>query len=121
MIRFLPLILVLPLAACATGYKGVDNPHQPVVSANAAKVQNCPDWSVPTLGANEGQSSNYGCATAINLAAMIADPADLLHGRADRSGQSDVGTRAIKAWREAVPTSKQWQTTTSVSSKGGNQ
>lgn len=121
MIRLLPLLAILPLAGCAAGYKGLDNVHQPVVSPTAATVPHCPDWSLPERGAIEGQASNYGCATATNLAAMIADPSDLLHGRSDGGSQTDVGTRAIKAWRETQPSSKQWQTTTSVSTKGGPQ
>ncbi len=42
----------------------------------------CPDWSAPDLrGAGNHAMSQLGCATALNLAATIADPADLITGR----------------------------------------
>lgn len=53
-----------------------------VVSRARASVPGCPDWSRDS--ANEfGQhtSSNYGCAVNVNLAAMVANPADLVRGR----------------------------------------
>jgi pilus assembly protein CpaD len=53
-----------------------------------ATAPTCPDWSKPEPDEpNNTTSSNYGCATAANLAAMIANPADLVkpkeNGRAD--------------------------------------
>lgn len=110
--KSLPLIataLALPLAGCAAGERGLVSPHQPVVSAAGATVPGCPDWSDSKLPMSEGQSSNYGCATAMNLAAMIADPNDLVRGRTDSSAGSDpaLATRALKAWRDAGTTGKQ--------------
>lgn len=105
----LTLLPCLALAACAVGDRGLSSPHQPVVAGDHAYVPGCPDWtSAETSGAHEGQSSNYGCATNTNLAAMIADPADLLHGRGDDSHGADEATRAIKAWHEVPPSSKLW-------------
>lgn len=108
----LPLIAIavlLPLTGCAVGDRGVVSPHQPIVSAAGATVPNCPNWSDSNLPMSEGQSSNYGCATAVNLAAMIADPNDLIRGRTDAPAGTDAtkATRAIKAWREMPPTGKQ--------------
>jgi pilus assembly protein CpaD len=102
-------IATLALAGCAAGERGLVSPHQPVVSAAGATVPGCPDWSDRELPMSEGQSSNYGCATALNLAAMIADPADLLRGRTDTRTGRDAGisTDAIKAWREFGTTGKQ--------------
>ena len=77
-----------------------------VVRRLKAAVPGCPDYS------REGQSefesntsSNYGCAINANLAAMVANPADLVRGEPG-SGTTDpaVGTRAIDAFRKAVPT-----------------
>lgn len=58
-----------------------------VVSRMRASVPGCPDWSRDS-GNEFGQqtSSNYGCAVNANLAAMVADPADLVRGH------SGVGT-----------------------------
>jgi pilus assembly protein CpaD len=100
---------LLPLAGCAAGERGVSSPHQPVVSAAGATVPGCPDWSDKDLPMSEGQSSNYGCATAVNLAAMIADPRDLVRGQTDPMTGADpaVAQRALKAWRETGTTGKQ--------------
>jgi pilus assembly protein CpaD len=108
----LPLIAImalLPLAGCAAGDRGLSSPHQPVVAGAGATVPNCPDWSDKDLPMSEGQSSNYGCATALNLAAMIADPNDLIRGRTDEKTGADpaLTSRAIKAWRDTGQTGKQ--------------
>ena len=42
----------------------------------------CPDWSKPgLLDMSNTPSSNFGCATAVNLSLMVADPGDLALGR----------------------------------------
>lgn len=124
MARFLPLLLiVLPAAAIAAdpGYRGIESTHQPVVAPTGAFVPHCPDWSGGNNGNTEANGSNYGCATASNLAQMMADPMDLVRGRGGDANSTEVATRAVKAWREIQPSTKQWQVTTNVSSKGGSQ
>ncbi len=45
-------------------------------------LPNCPDWSAPSdLAAGNLAMSQLGCANAVNLAATIANPADLVAGR----------------------------------------
>ena len=53
-----------------------------VIMRSRASVPGCPDWSA-TSDANfeNGISPNYGCANNSNLAAMVADPEDLIKGR----------------------------------------
>jgi pilus assembly protein CpaD len=47
-----------------------------------ASAPNCPNWSkAPGNDFGNTLHSDYGCATATNLAAMIADPRDLAEGR----------------------------------------
>lgn len=100
--------LPLALAACAAGERGLVSPHQPRVAQAGASVPECPDWRDTTLTASEGQASNYGCATASNLAAMIADPADLLHGKhADGTSSAELAVRAIKALNQQAGSGKQ--------------
>ena len=113
---FIPLVI---LAACSAGERGMLSPHQPVVSAAGAAVPNCPDWSDKNRPPTDAQASNYGCATAVNLAAMLADPNDLLHGKSAGPGGVDTAVRAVRAWREIAPTAKQWEVSTKVSAKGG--
>jgi pilus assembly protein CpaD len=88
-----------------------------VVSRSIAYVPGCPHWfDGHSLNAT---SPNYGCATNSNLAAMIADPSDLVLGQAgalDDGG--NTASKAIKLYRDTAPSgSKGLQ---AQSSKGGN-
>jgi len=76
-----------------------------VVTRTTASVPNCPDHSrdfQPDYAAST--SANFGCATNSNLAAMIADPVDLVRG-APGSPLSDSATsaKAVNAYRRATP------------------
>jgi pilus assembly protein CpaD len=95
----------------------VDSVNQPVVSADRAVVPNCPNWKTGGLDSAAVTDSNYGCAINSNLAAMMADPMDLIHGKTSDVTDTFNNNRAIKAWREAEPTSKLWSTTTKVDLK----
>ena len=53
-----------------------------VVSRNVASVPNCPNWERPSQpNYNNRMMPNLGCAVNSNLAAMVANPEDLVHGR----------------------------------------
>lgn len=77
-----------------------------VVSRTSASVPGCPDYSrMYQPNFNQHASSNYGCATNSNLAAMIANPADLVRGAPGSGGyDAAAGTRAIAELRAAKPT-----------------
>lgn len=117
MSRVLPLLGLALLGGCAVGERGLETAHQPVVDGRMAYVPGCPDWSHDVGGDRETQSSNYGCATSTNLALMVADPADLLHGHSDLT-LPEVTTRAFKAWRDIAPTYKNWTVTTKEAQTG---
>ncbi|AYJ88071.1 hypothetical protein D3Y57_16485 [Sphingomonas paeninsulae] len=74
-----------------------------VISRMTASVPECPDFSKKSAAQfNGAQSSNYGCAINSNLAAMVADPHDLLAGReGSESVDASTSTKAIKAYRLA--------------------
>ena len=77
-----------------------------VVTRARASVPNCPNWSVPSQPNLENASmSNYGCSVNANLAAMVANPEDLVHGR-EGSGVVDgeAAMKAIDSYRNAKPT-----------------
>ncbi len=77
-----------------------------VIVRSKASVPSCPDWSSKSdFNPNNGLTSNYGCATNTNLAAMVADPEDLLNGE-DTTGStvSMSSNKAISAYRKAEPT-----------------
>lgn len=76
-----------------------------IVSRMSAAVPNCPDWS-RTSGSNFDQHTwtNYGCGVNSNLAAMVASPADLVHGASGGGNDAATSFKAIDLYRKAVPT-----------------
>ncbi len=97
----------LLVSATAPTTAGFLNPGQAriVITRSNASVPGCPDWSATSdMNYNNATSPNYGCATNSNLAAMIADPLDLLEGKKG-SGESVVasGTKAIDTFRDTAP------------------
>jgi len=78
-----------------------------VVTRSRAEVPNCPNWSRPSqpeLAASTG--SNFGCAINANLAAMVANPEDLIQGQSNtRASDPRSVNKALQAYREAAPTS----------------
>lgn len=69
-----------------------------VVSRAKADVPGCPDWSRSSSGNyNSDGPSNYGCATNANIAAMVANPNDLVNGdHRNTLDDNSVGTTAIR-------------------------
>lgn len=72
-----------------------------VVSRARATVPGCPDWSEPAQPNFANKSmSNFGCGVSSNLAAMVANPEDLLHGQAGESAADGAtGAKAILMYR----------------------
>ena len=78
-----------------------------VVSRSTAVVSGCPDFSQasqPNFTASA--SSNYGCAINSTLAAMVANPEDLVRGQEARGTNTETAAKAIRVWRNADPTAK---------------
>jgi pilus assembly protein CpaD len=91
-----------------------------VVSRTRASVPNCPNWSEKSQPNYSNHTmSNFGCAVNSNLAAMIADPNDLVWGR-EGTGVTDSYTagRAIRTYRDAKPTGERGLL--DISTKKGN-
>lgn len=79
-----------------------------VITRSTASVPGCPDWSAKSdMNYNNGLSPGYGCAVNSNLAAMVADPQDLLEGKKG-SGETVIATssKAISTYRNQEPTGK---------------
>lgn len=93
-----------------------------VATRDVASVRNCPDWNPTDNGVapRQNTSTNFGCATNANLAAMIANPADLVRGQSD-SGNGAAGTasRAIRVYRQRQPTGQQALPAATTRSGGG--
>ena len=90
-----------------------------VVARRRATVPGCPNWSRKSQPEIENKStSNFGCSVNSNLAAMIANPEDLLHGREGASVTDTVtAQRAIQMYRTTPPTGTKGLE--DVSPKGG--
>jgi pilus assembly protein CpaD len=71
-----------------------------IVTRASASVPGCPNWdSKSSLNPVNATSSNYGCAVNSNLAAMVADPNDLIKGTRDTGHDPAAATRAIQTYR----------------------
>lgn len=93
-----------------------------VVTRATAHVPGCPDWSSKSaINLNNATSSNYGCATNSNLAAMVADPNDLIKGATAKENDPTSATRAIKVYREKPPTGAGELKSQPTSNSGGGQ
>ena len=93
-----------------------------IASRSSASVPGCPDWSEDGSdpASSEMTSSNFGCAMNSNLAAMVANPDDLVVGRNGSSaGSGTTATRAVGTYRRAQPTGAQPLPATSTTT--GNQ
>ena len=77
-----------------------------IVTRTTASVPGCPHWEIASQPNYANRSMpNFGCGVNGNLAAMAADPQDLVWGR--ESGgvvDSTTATRAIQSYRKAAPT-----------------
>ncbi|WP_324261247.1 CpaD family pilus assembly protein [Altererythrobacter sp. H2] len=77
-----------------------------VLTRSTAYVPGCPDWSAQSdMNYNNATSPGYGCAINGNLAAMVANPEDLIKGQSG-SGETVVATsnKAIGSYRDQKPT-----------------
>ena len=90
-----------------------------VVARRRAVVPNCPNWRVASQPDWDNKTmSNYGCAVNSNLAAEIANPEDLVHGReGDTVTDAMTASRAIDMYRSTAPTGTKGLQ--DVSPKGG--
>ena len=76
-----------------------------VVSRRRAVVPHCPNWSLPAQPNYDNRNmSNFGCGVNANIAAMVANPEDLIHGR-EGAGTGDVraAAKAVQYYRSQAP------------------
>ncbi len=77
-----------------------------IVRRASASVPGCPDWKTnQENNMSGGASSNFGCATNSNIAAMVANPEDLVRGQTSNSDlRTATSNRAIQSYQTKVPT-----------------
>ncbi len=62
-------------------------------------MPDCPNWSAKSdVNLNNATSSNFGCATNGNLAAMVSNPEDLV------KGATTVGNTVVMSGNKAITT-----------------
>ena len=91
-----------------------------VITRATASVPSCPNWTTrATANNNNSTTSNYGCATNSNIAAMVADASDLVRGQ--NSGENDplTASKAIDTYRNTPPTGAGGLSGVSASGGGG--
>jgi pilus assembly protein CpaD len=77
-----------------------------VITRSVATVPGCPDWGKRSdMNYANATSPGYGCAVNGNLAAMVANPEDLLHGQVG-NGETVImsSTKAIETYRTKANT-----------------
>ena len=91
-----------------------------VITRSTASVPGCPDWSASSdMNYTNATYPGYGCAVNGNLAAMVANPEDLITGQKG-SGETVVmsSTKAIDSYREQKPTGEDGLKESATSSGG---
>lgn len=109
------------VAPTTTGLLGAGQARV-VITRSSASVPNCPNWSSQFDGNYKNETSkNYGCAINGNLAAMVANPEDLLEGQSG-TGETTIltSTKAIETFRDAPPTGAQGLLEANQGQGGGN-
>ena len=94
-------LLVVPGAPVTSGAV-VPGTVRVIVSRTRATVPNCPNWSQPAQpNYNNRTMSNFGCGVNANLAAMVANPDDLVYGQEGSSAvDAATGAKAIQMYRD---------------------
>lgn len=80
----------------------VRNEVKMIVNYAVVVPPHCPDWrrSSVTTYSNSGQG-NFGCASAVNLGAMVADPHDLVEGRGNITPDTERTAQAVRDYRNS--------------------
>ncbi|MCG8508409.1 MAG: CpaD family pilus assembly protein [Rhodospirillales bacterium] len=93
----------IPARRVSDGF-GIEQPARDTVSVivrrHVVTLPACPDWTErPGITWNNTTTSNWGCATAVNLGLMVANPADLVDPRAPGPMDGEFASLAIQRYR----------------------
>jgi pilus assembly protein CpaD len=96
-------------AVAGSSYDASGRADAPIIvsfSRFEAQAPECaPLWEQDLAHQSNNQAwASFGCATQANLAAMVEDPADLLHPRAEDPRDSGRRDTVMGAYREGDPT-----------------
>lgn len=83
----------------------------------SASVPECPNWSkAPGNDLSNTLPSDFGCATATDLAATIVDPGDLIRGRDLQGAFGDPAVAAVQRYRTGKTTVVERESVSAASS-----
>lgn len=103
--------LVLAAGACAAKHATLPP---------SAASDSCASWT-PSTGHSNAESLGLGCANALNLKNMVADPNDLKVGKVLGPGDGAREALAVEAYKQGkVKELKPYGASTSTMSVGGN-
>ncbi len=75
-----------------------------VVDRYVVTPPDCPDWTKAAVGDHSNTvAGNFGCADAVNLGLMVANPRDLVVGRPLGPPEGDTALFAIARYRDGKP------------------
>ncbi len=105
---------------------GIDAPFgetvKVIVRRYVVTLPECPDWTGrPGISYANTPSSNFGCATAVNLGLMVADPGDIVAGRHPGLMDGEFVARSIERYRkgETTPLNAEDSSTAQIETTGG--
>lgn len=88
-------------AATNTGGKPAEGAARVVIARHIVNPPRCPDWRKPAYPDYKNTaSSNFGCATATNLGAMIANPRDLVEGQEFSGPDAERASLAVRNYQQ---------------------
>lgn len=94
-------LLLSEVAPTTSGYVDAGTARI-VITRSKATMPDCPNWAAKSdVNLANATSTNYGCAVNGNLAAMIANPEDLVEGAEGGSYTTVMSSsKAIKSYRD---------------------
>jgi hypothetical protein len=101
------IIISLALGACSSSNSDWEPrytiPDITVIERNGvqtAEVNGCPNWNKP-YGTDESNSfsSNFGCASQMNLAEMLVNKRDAIEGQEMKPSDSSLAIRSIQNYQ----------------------
>lgn len=88
-------------AATNNGGTPAEGAARVVVTRHIVNPPRCPDWRKPAYPDYKNTtSSNFGCATATNLGAMIANPRDLVEGQEFSGPDAERASSAVRRYQD---------------------
>lgn len=113
------VMATLMLSACQDYTPRAKEAHYDPKTGALVLPYPCPDWSKSSaINYTNSNHSNFGCATAGNIAAQLESPSDLYEGHGSASPDAEITTHAVEQYRaDRIPVALQPQQSISGTSQ----